>query len=372
MKALQAGLIVAIGCVLGCTEPNPAYNPDPLLPGECRDGIESTETLESFERPDKLDVLFIVDNSGDVEDLQNAMAIGAARWLDGLKDELDIHVAVATAEATASPTLAPPGTTAEGCQGNTTAIARSSQSNFQRLVACNIIQGDQGDAYQQSLGVLEGLLFETVPAEFGFFRDDARLLVIVVSNEDDCTHESTLTGAGPARQNCVDNLDKLSNINSLTERIPALSNTPQGFSLVVISGPPSAADTTELRPVCSSSLGAAYPSPRLYATTRLLGPQGHFVSACTEDFITILGDLTQRYALAEHIALCPAKQLAHEPLDVTGFNQDEDPNPITLGAEGFLFLGPTEFCPNGELNFNADALLDVERVEVRYCAVETE
>ncbi len=357
----------AVVCLAACTEDNPAYNPDPLLPGECRAGTSSTETFESFERPGKLDVLFIVDNSGDVEDSQQAMAFAAAQWLQGLKEDLDINVAVATTDGTVPPRLAPPGTLASGCEGNTTQIARSSQSNFTRLIACNIIQGEDGDPFQQSIGVLDGLFFDTSLSDIGFFRADARLLVVALSNEDDCTHTGTLSGDGPPRQICADNPDKLSSITDFVDKLDAIRVTPQGFAFVAIAGPPSASDSDELRPVCSSSLGASYASPRLYATTRLLGDRGHFVSSCAEDFITVLGDLTERYAIATQVSLCPAKKLAHEPLNVTGYDSDDDATPIKLGSAGFQFLGPTTFCPNGELGFNAAALADVARIEVTYC-----
>ena len=367
MRRFAIGLMLAVVAVSACTEDNPAYNPDPLLPGECRAGTASTETFQSFERPGKLDVLFVVDNSGDVEDLQQAMAFAAAQWLQGLQGDLDINVAVATADGTGPPRLAPPGTLASGCEGNTTQIARSSQSNFTRLIACNIIQGEDGDPFQQTLGVLDGLFFDTSLSDLGFFRADARLLVIALSNEDDCTHTETLSGDGPPRQICVDNAEKLSAIGDFVDKLADISVTPQGSAFVAIAGPPSASDAAELRPVCSSSLGASYASPRLYATTRLLGDRGHFVSSCAEDFITVLGDLTERFAIASHVSLCPAKKLAHEPLDVTGFDSDDEASPIKLGSAGFQFLGPTAFCPNGELGFNAAALTDVARVEVTYC-----
>ncbi|MEZ4461417.1 MAG: hypothetical protein R3E66_17210 [bacterium] len=369
MRKAIFSLIVALAAI-ACTEDNPVYNANPLLPGECREGTESTETFETFERPEKLDVLFIVDNAGDVEDLQQSMAVAAAQWLDGLKDDLDIEVAVATTDGTVGPRLAPPGTSAMGCEGNTAQVAKSSQSNFSRLIACNIIQGDAGNPFQQSLAVLDGLVFGTSPETLGFFRSDARLLVVVLSNEDDCSHEGTLSGDGPPRQVCSDNAADLDSVTDLVDKLQTLRQTTQGFALAVIAGPPATGDSTELRPVCSSSLGAAYPSPRLYATARLLDDRGQFFSACAEDFITILGDLTDRFARANTVSLCPSKALVQEPLDVTAFDADDEPTPIRLGSSGFQFLGPTDHCPNGEFGFNAAALEGTARVEVTYCVAE--
>lgn len=367
---MKYALLMSFLVLTACVEDNPAYNANPLLPGECLQGVASTETFETFERPEKLDVLFVVDNAGDVDDLQQAMAGAAAQWLDGLKDDLDLNVAVATSDATTGPRLAPPGTSAMGCEENTTQVARSSQSNFSRLIACNIIQGHDGDAYQQSLSMIDGLIFGASVEELGFFREDARLLVIVLSNEDDCSHEGSISGDGPPRQVCADNADKLSDVADLAGRLGTLTQTPQGFAIAVIAGPPSSGESDELRPVCSSTLGAAYASPRLYAAARLLGERGHFVSTCVEDFITILGDLTDRFAIAREVSLCPAKKLEQAPLSVTGVDADDASTAIRLGSSGFQFLGPTTSCPNGEFGFNAAALKGVQRVEVTYCVAE--
>src|SRR5690606_6517639 len=85
--------------LLGCTEPNPAFNPDPLLPGECRAGNRAEQSFDAYERPEKLDVLILVDSSGDVERMQDKFAQAAQPWLEDLKARgLDVWAAVTTTD----------------------------------------------------------------------------------------------------------------------------------------------------------------------------------------------------------------------------------------------------------------------------------
>ena len=76
VASLSLFLLLAAGCV----SENPAYDPNPLLPDECREGAEVSETFASFGRPEKLDILFVVDGSGDgVEALLRFLVFGLLR-----------------------------------------------------------------------------------------------------------------------------------------------------------------------------------------------------------------------------------------------------------------------------------------------------
>jgi len=363
---LSAGL--GLLALVGCTEPNPAYNPDPLLPGECRAGNRTTQTFEEFARPDKLDVLIVIDNSGDVIDLQNAFADSTGPWLEDLKSRgIDVHVAVTTTELDGR-SLAPAGT-AEGCSGNSTQIVKSSQSSWTRLVACNIQQGRNGDPFQQSLQKIQTVLDDSNLVNQGFLRKEARLLVLVVSNEDDCSHGGTLTNASQARQECLDKKAGLKSLDDYAERYRGAKSTPEGIAFVAVSGPPVDGDRDEVRPVCSSRLGSAYGAERLAAMTSLLGDQGLFTSLCVEDFGPLLSMVTERLGVARSVSLCSARKMAHEPLSVSALDSNDLATPIRLGASGFVYLGATEGCENGVLSFQASALAAVkaEKIEVEYC-----
>ncbi len=362
-------LCAAILGVLGCTEPNPAYNPDPLLPGECREGNETSQTFENFEKPNKLDILVVIDSSGDVGDIQSALAQASGPWLEDLKARgISVHAIVTTADLDGR-TIAPAVTSVEGCSGNSTTVVKSSQSNWTRNFACNIQQGRTGDPFQQSLQKIENVIEnKDTLQQLEFLREDARLLIMVVSNEDDCSHGGLLTNANQARKECFENRIGLKAVEDFVEVFQADRNSPESVSFVAISGPPS--DVSEdLLAVCSSRLGSAYPAERLSSTSLLMGDQGMFSSICVEDFGQTLEQVTERLAIARTISLCSARKMAHEPLSVTAFNADDDATAIRLGAAGFVYLGATDECENGILQFQASTLAatGAERIEVEYC-----
>lgn len=367
-KIVAAALTLTLGA-LGCTEPNPAFNPDPLLPGECRAGVEFTETFDNFARPDKLDVLIVVDDSGDVRDLQQGLADALPEFLGPL-DDLDIQIAVTTTDGTGAPRLAPPGTLLDGCQGNGDRVARSEASNFVKVAQCNIVQGTEGDPFQQSLGVVRDLFFEASPQDLGFFRSDSRVLVMIVSNEDDCTSSVALGPTQQPRQACKEQSDSLTAVSELVEEYKSLKRTPEGLSIAVISGPPGeASDSEQIRPVCSSGLGAVYGASRLFELTQALGDFGTFENACVEDLRSTLRALATEFVLPETTTLCAAKTMAHEPLSVTAIEADER-RTVRLGASGFTYQGQTGSCETGALQFNGLSLADASSVEVTYCVEE--
>lgn len=360
--ALVLILTLAAGA---CTQENPAFESDPFLPGECRSGSEFTETIEGFARPDKLDILIVVDNSGDVLDLQTALADALPEFLNPLSD-LDVHVGVATTDATGAARLAQPGTVLEDCASNGDRVARSEASNFTRVAQCNVVQGDDGDPFQQSLGVVRRLFFDASPQDLGFFRSDARLLVLIASNEDDCTSESPLGPSQQARQTCLDESSSLVDVDELLESLEALKKPVEALKFAVLSGVPDSEDNDQVRAVCSSGLGAVYPAPRLFALTEALGDRGAFRNACVENLRSTMRELA-RHASPRTTTLCPSRPLAHEPLAVDAV-VDGQRQTIRVGEDGFTFLGRTEACPNGALQFNGLSLARATAVEATYCA----
>ena len=359
-------ILVILSLLSACTESNPAYNPDPFLPGECRVGSEVTENFEAFERPEKLDILIVVDNSGDVEDLQKGVAEALPDFLESLVDAgIDVEVATATADGTVGPGLAEPGKAGDGCSGNTTKVAKSSKDGWTKVAACNIQQGEDGDDYQQSLQVVESLFFDVTSTELGFFRTNARRLVLIVSNQDDCSHDGSLAPSPQARRECLDNPDALRDIDELVDHLSTATTTPEGLKVAVFSGPPSE-DSELIRPVCSSTFGAAYSAKRLLRATSIFDDQGHFANACVEHFGPTFDTLRTRLLQPRAMTLCPAKPLAHEPLSVSGVTDDQR-SAIRLGSDGFVFDGVTDGCENGALRFAPKAVEGVTSIEINYC-----
>jgi hypothetical protein len=378
MKRLAATfllLLVGLSGALvssGCVDPNPAYSPDPILPDQCRRGEEVSETFDSFERPHALDILVAVDNSGSVTGEQERLAAALPGFLDILSERgVSVRVGVVTADASSAPGLAPPATIADGCEENRAIYADSeTDDNWKEIAACNVVQGDEGQPRQQALEVVARSISERPATLDDFFRDQARALVIVLSNEDDCSSTGDISGDDTIRNECVWNAGRLSKVDTFVDTIREEFSTPEGVSLAVFSGPPSEREAEQgeaVRAVCQGTLGAAYPANRLYEATQVFGEQGFFQGLCVEDFSFGLSEVADRLVGPTRTTLCPAERLVHEPLEVAVSAGGSEPAEVSFGEGGFLYFGPTGACENGAISLAAAPLEGAEAVEVRYC-----
>ena len=365
LSAILTAALLTLLTAAGCTEPNPAFSPGPSLPGECRSGEETTETFDDFARPERLDVLLIVDDSGDVVDLQEGLADALPALLNRLDEAgLDLQVGVATTDTTAEITLAEPGTEGDGCGENTTQIVDPTMDDWTAIAACNVQLGDGGDAFQQALESAEGLLGSADE----LFRERSRKLIRVVSNEDDCSTEADLNASGiPARQVCLERADALTPVDELVASLQA--EAERELFLAVLGGPADESDDSgRVRPICSSSIGAAFPGDRLAEAVERFGDRGIFENICAGALGTPLERIADAVVDRSDVVLCPTQPLAHEPLRVDArASGADDLDTVPLGEEGFVFLGPTADCPNGALRFAPTALRNASAVEVTYC-----
>ncbi|MFP4599622.1 MAG: hypothetical protein ACOC9W_04135 [Persicimonas sp.] len=264
-----------------CTEENP-YNTEPLVADACE------QQAREFEGPAALDILVVVDNSGDVMREQQRLAMAMPDFLGTLEARgLSTRVGVVSTDASAEADLREPGTIYEGCEQNSGQIADSDGAgDWKRIAACNVMIGDDGQERQQALKVIERSIVDRPGQLDGFFRDQARLLVVVLTNEDDCSGDEALPGEDPTRSECVWHRDRLTEVDAVVESIHEQTESRRDIALAVFAGPPSGRDVEQgeqVRPVCQGTLGAAYPSNRLYEATRALGQHGHFDSLCTDD-----------------------------------------------------------------------------------------
>ncbi len=359
-------LLAIVLLSLGCTEPNPAYNPDPFLPGECREGVKFEESFDDFEAAEKLDVVFVVDNSGDVDAMQEAVAESVPGFLKSLTDaDVQVRASVVTTDASRALVLAPAVDDREGCDGNSSTVVESSDDDWRNAVACNVLQGSEGAPVSEPLSVLQGLFTDLDP-RVGLFRDDARKLVIVVTNEDDCSGGEA-TGQGSVRQACADAAadGQLLDVENVVESVKGFAKSDRGVALAVISGP-AAAIEDEVRPVCSSRIGAVYGANRLEQATTLMGEQGYFGNLCRSDLSGVFAEVASAVALPQETLFCPGRELLQEPLSVSGV-YDGEKAPIRVGDDGFVFLGKTDSCPTGAILVRPDALREAESVDLEYC-----
>lgn len=365
--ALVAGAILA----MGCTSENPAYDPGVDLPGECRAGEEVSETFENFERPEKVDLWFLISDAEGMDDYQRSLARAMEPFLLGLADDgLDVNVAVSTTDGTTAPGLAPAGDTGSGCSGNSTQIAHSGDEDWIDTVRCNVQQGEGGDRRQRSLDVAHESLVEEPSSLDDFRRDRARLVTVILSNQDDCSGEGFDDDDDhPARNLCAWQSEELRDVEDWLEAMRETVVAPEGFSVAAIAGPPTEVQyepEENVLAVCSSTLGSSYPSPRLSQATKLLDSQGLFLSSCVFDLGDHLDEISRQLVRQDSITLCTAEPIAHEPLEVVGIYGDESED-ISFGP-GFSFAGTTTDCPDGAIRLHREGAESLERLEMTYCA----
>lgn len=364
------GIAFALGA---CTEENRYYQPEPLLSDECRRGEEVTETFDDFESPDALDILVVVDNTADMERAQGAFADAVPDFLEGIAERgISLRLGVITTDANLPAGLANPGTQRAGCAQNTGAFADSeSAGDWTRVAACNSVRTDAGTPRQQALSAIKRNLVDQPDALSEFLRPRARLLLLVLSNEDDCSSDAAYRPSGQsARDQCAKKADELDDIAEWVTSVRAQSITEEGVALAVLSGPPSdqydGANGT-LRPVCQGTFGPAYPANRLWQAAGLMGPFGLFQSLCTDTIAYNLSTIADALVAPAPLTLCPSERLVHEPLDVSLMGADASVRSIPLGESGFLYSGASGACTNGAVRISPSVLTGVEAVEMRYC-----
>ncbi len=168
-----------------------------LLVGGCSDNVKTRQTLPPGERMDifdqvtvgKVDILWVIDNSGSTADKQANLARNFHAFFDYLTQaKVDYHLAVTTTDVqTDAPCGTPPNTApcSKGqlyaAPGEPTVITPATPdpvAAFQK----NVAVGTSGSGNEEGL---EGARLALLLKPAGFLRSDAYLYLIFVSDDDD-------------------------------------------------------------------------------------------------------------------------------------------------------------------------------------------
>jgi len=152
-----------------------------------------------------IDVLFVVDNSGTMLEEQARIAAAAATWLQTLDNATataanNLHVGVITTDESAMVTqTAEPCGFASGLPYMQTAGKTFSPKAFTAEVQCALTVGVDGSTderpMQHMLEALSPEFIGTQGANEGFLRDDALLVVVLVTDEEDDYERKTQWGS---------------------------------------------------------------------------------------------------------------------------------------------------------------------------------
>ena len=354
--------------------PAPACVDHPLAPPTPL--VSRTETRVTVGGSQKLDVVFMIDNSDSMKEEQANLIRNFPQFMKTLQDTtrgdpLDVHIGVISSDLGAGPQetagACHPGGDggafqhkARGASGTCTALPRGTfiaasptGNNFdgpiEDVFSCIAELGHGGCGFEHQLASLRRALGgdpgAPAPAEnAGFLRPDARLGIVLITDEDDCSAppdsdlfggagDKLTDGYGPlesfrcnefghlcggnppprrpdvALSDCHSNetaTSKLISVASVSMFLKQLKPRAGDLVVAAITGPAmpyqtelSAPDHVsgageryiQMKPACQSANGTADPAVRLAEFIRAFGDQGLLRSICVDDFVDIMKEI---------------------------------------------------------------------------------
>jgi hypothetical protein len=200
----------------------------------------------------KMDIVFVVDNSGSMVEEQSALAASFPQFITVLDnymtasgDLLDYRIAVTTTGATASPTFVIPGFPAipmpqsgddgafrTGC-GMTGKWLERSDPDVTGKFQCLADVGTGGPSVEMQLYATKLALTRTDQADFA--RDDALLAFVILSDEDDCSVEDNVDFT-IQDDTCMPAPPEMASVDSYIDFFDTLTGERGRWAAAVIAG----------------------------------------------------------------------------------------------------------------------------------------
>jgi hypothetical protein len=200
----------------------------------------------------KMDIVFVVDNSGSMVEEQSALAASFPQFITVLDnymtasgDLLDYRIAVTTTGATASPTFVIPGFPAipmpqsgddgafrTGC-GMTGKWLERSDPDVTGKFQCLADVGTGGPSVEMQLYATKLALTRTDQADFA--RDDALLAFVILSDEDDCSVEDNVDFT-IQDDTCMPAPPEMASVDSYIDFFDTLTGDRGRWAAAVIAG----------------------------------------------------------------------------------------------------------------------------------------
>jgi len=300
LRCVLACAVLVIGAC-GPTSPNSGDDDDDSVDGGSNPGrpdanrtppVEFADAAPA-EACDKMDILFIVDNSGSMGEEQANLALnfpGFITVLDNFVAEngnpIDYRVAVTSTGVTKSWTqeTIPPfppipdsqtgddGAMLQRCDMTRRWVEKSDPTPGTTF-ACAAELGSNGPNEEMPLEALRKAFDDRIAdgTNVGFLREDALLAVVILTDENDCSRQDdnfTLTFA----QNLC---DTVSPVPPYAEFLDSVTGGAGRWAVAVIAGPGPGS--------CSSDFGSAEEATRLIEFANLAGDNGVVTSICESD-----------------------------------------------------------------------------------------
>ena len=191
-----------------------------------RDGYDTF-----FQVPtDQVDILWVVDDSHSMKEEQQLLSVGFQSFIDEIEyTDSDFHIGVITTSFDYS------DSSRGKLVGEPTVITKDDDyvSLFQERVKVGIYGSDREKGMEAANYALSALM--ATGANSGFLRSEAYLLVVFVSDENDCSDEGALESMEVGA--CYDNVDMLVPVSEYVSDFRALKADPNMVQLGAIVGP---------------------------------------------------------------------------------------------------------------------------------------
>lgn len=289
-----------------------------------------------------VDVLFVVDNSKSMQgegEEQQRVADAFDDFIVNLSDaDIEFHIGVTTTDMS-DESFARAGTEGRLVEYNYNGTKyryityEMAESIYEQVFTgmIDLIGASDGAGYEKGLQAAKTALFPTDRGgksgdggyNAGFLRDDARLAIIYVSDEDDCSDDDALNLTDP--EQCYSQYNQLRPVSEYVDDYLSLKRTDSDIVLGAIIGP------TGLDPESACAKATGEGRRYITATEAFSGQTG---SICESDFSQIL----------QKMGLAAASFMTSFPLDVA---------PKLESMQ--VFIDDVEIAPNTRWVYDAEA-----------------
>lgn len=165
--------------------------------------------------PEGVDILFVIDNSGSMNEEQQSLAVNLNRFITALggTDGVlpDVHLGIVSADIGVGPNNGGTGCSVEGDDGDLLSNPacglteryiididdgaggriRNYTGDLSDTFACSALLGINGCGFEQPLASMRRALDGSNIGNTGFLRPEAMLAVVILTDEDDCSVSDT-------------------------------------------------------------------------------------------------------------------------------------------------------------------------------------
>jgi hypothetical protein len=184
-RTLRAALMMALVFSFGCAAESPKLVPLPMVKKERVRDLGGTKV--SFNR--KVDILFVIDDSGSMMDHQTNLARNVQMFTHGIiaNQILDYHIGVVTSNMDYAPYRPAPGATWKGELWGTTKYVERRTPSGAVVLDSNLKPGTDGSGTEEFFSPVQAALTTPLVSgpNQGFYRSDAYLAVIFLTDSDD-------------------------------------------------------------------------------------------------------------------------------------------------------------------------------------------